>query len=67
MLNNNPNTNFPFKAGDKVRSKVNPNEQGEICCISYTTKIVRVYVDAPFGKIVKWYDVDELELIEEKT
>lgn len=65
MQDTNIPLDFPFKAGDKIRSKANPDERGEICCISYTAKIIRVYVDAPFGKIVKWYDIDEIETIKE--
>lgn len=52
---------FPFKIGDKVQSKANPEEQGEVCCISYLTNSVRVYSDVPFGKAIKYYNADEIE------
>lgn len=58
---------FPFKIGDKVQSKANPEEQGEVCCISYLTSSVRVYSDVPFGKAIKCYDADQLELTKEKS
>ena len=58
---------FPFKIGDKVQSKANPEEQGEVCCISYPTNSVRVYIDVPFGKAVKCYNADELNLVKEKS
>lgn len=60
---NNPLVNFPFKIGDKVQSKLNPDEQGEVYCISYPTNSVRVYSDVPFGKVVKCYNTDEIELL----
>lgn len=56
---------FPFKIGDKVQSKTNPEEQGEVCCISYLTNSVSVYSDVPFGKAVRCYDADQLELTKE--
>lgn len=56
---------FPFKIGDKVQSKTNPAEQGEVCCISYLTNSVRVYSDAPFGKAIKCYNADDLNLVKE--
>jgi len=56
---------FPFKIGDKVQSKLNPDEQGEVYCISYSTNSVRVYSDVPFGKAVKCYNADELNLVKE--
>jgi len=59
---NEPTLDFPFKIGDKVRSKLNPDEQGEICCIFYATNSVRVYSDVPFGKAVVSYNADEIEL-----
>ena len=58
---------FPFKIGDKVQSKANPEEQGEVCCISYLTNSVRVYSAVPFGKAIKCYNADEIELTKEKT
>lgn len=54
---------FPFKPGDKVQSKGNPDEQGEVYCISYIANFVRVYIDVPFSKVVRCYHVDELKLI----
>lgn len=57
---------FHFKIGDKVQSKSNPDEQGEVCCISYPTNSVRVYSDVPFGKAIKCYNADDLELTKEK-
>lgn len=55
-------TGFPYKIGDKVRNKHRTEEYGEICCISYTQRTVRVTMQNPLGKIW-WYDVEELELI----
>jgi len=57
-------TGFPFKIGDKVQSKLNPDEQGVIKGISYLTNSVRVYAVVPFGEAVTCYDVDELNLKE---
>lgn len=62
MQNDNPEENFPSKCGDRVRSKLNPNEYGGDCCISYTARAIRVLQQYPLGKIW-WYDVSELELI----
>ena len=55
-------TGFPYKIGDKVRSKLIPEEYGEICCISYTKRTVRVAMEFPFGKLL-WFDVEEIELM----
>ena len=55
-------TGFPYKIGDKVRSKLTPEEYGEICCISYTQKTVRVIMQQPLGKLW-WFDVEEIELM----
>lgn len=54
-------TGFPYKIGDKVRSKLIPDEYGEICCISYTQRTVRV-MQYPLGKL-RCFDVEEIELI----
>ncbi len=62
MQSDNLKENFPFKCSDLVRSKLNSDEYGEVCCISYTTKTVRVIQQCPIGKIL-CYDVDELELM----
>jgi len=62
---NEPTLDFPFKIGDKVQSKLNPDQQGEICCISYATNSVRVYSDVPFGKAVVSYNADEIEIAKE--
>ena len=55
-------TGFPYKIGDKVRSKLIPEEYGEICCISYTQRTVRVIMQQPLGKLW-WFSTEEIELM----